>query len=137
MATHSKMIDFYIKEKICPDEVKVILSGLFRCTSDKILVLPLEEFNEIILLKQGFDEMVCLCTYIETNGDAALLLQLYRYEMSDDDLLKNLVNFSRNSHFSFYFPFDDFDGWIWIQDGHTHVGKELETEKERCFLFSR
>lgn len=94
---------FLYKRKICPDEVKVILSGLFRCTSDKILVLPLEEFNEIILLKQDFDEIVCLCAYIETNGDAALLLQLYRYEMSDDDLLKNLVNISRNSHFSSIF----------------------------------
>lgn len=130
------MINFYIKEKISPNDILNILSEIFNTSTDSIIVISVDELNTINLSESKLDKIVCLCSYTHTSGDACLLIDLYRCKMNDETFLNNLINVSKGNNFSFYFPFDDFDGWLYIKKGDIYYGKELETKEEKYFLFA-
>lgn len=99
------------------------------------MTVSMADFSEMGQI--DFTEVKCLCVYTEVSGDAAKQLQLYRYDVPDDEMPDRLQRACQIKGVTCYIPKDSFDNWYLI-DGSPSIqsAKQIESE-EGIFLFKQ
>lgn len=128
------MIDFLLGDKIPFGEVASLLSRTLNISLDEVLVVSDTEMNAA---REGaYSSIGCLCVYSYISGDAKILLQIYRYDMPDEDFLERLVLECRRSRTKVYVPIGIYDDWLHVNgEGEVRTVRQVESNYESCFRF--
>lgn len=128
------MIDFLVKHRISNDQIMKLLSMIFDTERNNILILPLQNFssiNNMTLLNNK-----CLCMTIDVRGDAAMMLQLYRYSADDDLVIKKVIHVFSKEKIACYIPKDNFTRWYFVDEfGKIHIVREINENEDEENLY--
>ena len=128
------MIDILIKEKLTDQLINEFLSNVFNTSTNRIILTSEDDF--VSMLEMDFSEVDCLCVKNDTDGDAALLLNLYRYEREDKELIHSIQVSCNKLNITCYVPIMDIiNGWYKI-NGIADMKTVKQLESEDQFLFS-
>ncbi|WP_143086086.1 hypothetical protein [Formivibrio citricus] len=128
------MIDILLVDQCALSLLGDFVSDIFGCSIDMVKVFEVDEFNS---LNEELDASVldCVCVYCPVRGGASQLLQLYRYKLSDAEVLKRIVGAALKNGIRCYIPCDSFDGWIYVGEGGIKKRvRQVECDDD-CFLF--
>jgi len=128
------MMDILLEHQKSPRQISSFLAKVFECSTDKIKIYSLDEFNR---LNKELDtyELDCICVFSFVQGDASQLLQLYRYKMSDSNVIQRIIGIALKNKIHLYMPNGPSDDWIYIGDtGSKHV-RRMASDTDDCFYF--
>lgn len=131
------MIDLLLSEVFTPDQIKLELSRVFNCLTERIKVFSIDEFNSLAEELDG-SALECVCVYSSVFGEASQLLQLYRYEIPNSEVVERLVQVAIEQKIRCFIPVDQWDGWIYVNEqGEMIRVNQIEEDREDCFRFQR
>lgn len=128
------MMDFLMKQRLSSLQIKIFLAEVFECAVDEIKIYSLDEFN---CATEYIDDsaLCCVCVFSFVQGDASLLLQIYRYKINDSNLIEKIINVSMKNKINIFIPENSFDDWIYVGDsGLKHV-RQIDSDEENSFYF--
>lgn len=130
------MIDIVFSKEFSNSEIIDFFSKVFICTSRKIKVLNAEIFYSLNVVLDTSD-IECLCVYSRISGDASLLLQLFNYKISNEEVFSRVFDVASARGVDCYIPYDNFDNWIHINTkGLVNYVKQVESNDSDFFYFS-
>lgn len=127
------MMDILIKNNLSEDELLDFLTLVFSVEAGKIMIVPTVDFSGMEII--DFSGIDCVCVYESIGGDASKLLQLYRYTLSDDELICRLQVACRFGKMACYVPRDSFDNWYLMDGGESMKNVRQVESEEGFFLF--
>jgi hypothetical protein len=127
------MIDILIKNNLSKGELLGFLMLVFSVDIEKLMVVSIIDFSEMGAI--DFSGVDCLCVYDSIGGDASKLLQLYRYKISDDELICRLQMACEIEGIACYVPRDSFDNWSLMDGGRPMKNVRQIESAEGVFLF--
>jgi len=130
------MIDFLLVDQLRPPQIIDFLSKIFDCSVERVKIFGIDEFNS--LTEELNDSVLdCICVFSFVQGNASQLLQLYRYKITDSDVVKRATDVALSNKIRCYIPCDSFDGWVYVGEGDIpkHV-RQIENDQENCFYFN-
>lgn len=107
------MIDILMIEQLSEENISQFLVSVFDTTLKRIKVFSLDVFSK--LGSKDFSGIDCLCIYSRVDGDAAQLLQFYRYEMPETEMIDALCRACEKHCLACFVPKDEYDNWLWIK----------------------
>ncbi|NHZ42496.1 hypothetical protein [Massilia aquatica] len=128
------MIDFLLKFHCSFFELKEFLSKIFDCSSEKILIFDIDEFNSLVE-ELNDSEIVCICVVVEVRGDASQLLQLYRCPLPTSVISGKIISYAQKNKVQCYIPSDSVDTWIYVDTDALKFVRQIESEEEDIFSF--
>lgn len=129
------MMDILLVQQRPLQQIQAFLSAVFDCSIERVKIFSLDAFNS---LSEELDELSfdCVCVLSPVHGDAALLLQLYRYKINDSDAVKRIVDIALHNKVHCYVPSDSLGGWIYMGDSENPKrAQQISCEEEDRFLF--
>jgi hypothetical protein len=129
------MIDLLLVDQHSPSQLSDFLSEIFDCSIERIRIFGIDEFNSLTE-ELDVSTLDCVCVSSLVRGDGSQLLQLYRYRITDSDVIKRTIDVALKNRIRCYIPHDSLDGWIYIGEDDTskHV-RQMECDQDDCFLF--
>jgi len=129
------MMDLLLEHQKSPLEIGNFLAEVFECTADKIKIYSLDEFNS---LTEELDAYAweCICIFSFVQGDASQLLQLYKYRMSNLNVIQRLTDIALKHKIHMYIPNDSLDTWVYVDDVGPKYVRQMESDVDNCFYFS-
>lgn len=129
------MMDILLEYQYPLAQLYDFLSEVIGCSADRIKIFNIDEFNS---LTEELDSSAldCVCVFSLVRGDGLQLLQIYRYKITDLDVVKRVVDtaFKRNMHC--YIPSDSLNGWIYVgDDGTLKNAMQIECDEDDFYLF--
>lgn len=129
------MIDILLGDACSPDELKLVMSRVFECSIEHIKVYGIDEFNSLAEELDG-SKLACICVHSPVVGDASLLLQLYRYEIPNSEVVERIIKIAIQEKVRCFIPVDQWDGWIYVNDQGVLIPvTQLDQDEEDCFRF--
>ncbi|WP_426318428.1 hypothetical protein [Pseudoduganella sp. R-43] len=129
------MIDLLLAEACTPDQLSLHLSRVFECSIERIKIFSIDEFNGLTEELDG-SMLDCVCVHSRVLGDAAQLLQLYRYTVPNSDVVDRIIEIAIEQKFRCFIPVDQWDEWIYVNgQGEVTRVNQLEQDEEDCFRF--
>jgi hypothetical protein len=128
------MMDILLKHQKSLLQISNFLAEVLKCSIDKIKTCSLNDFNS---LTEELDAhaLDCICVFSFVQGDAAQLLQLYRYKMSDSNVIQRIVDIAMKNKICIYVPNEPSDDWIYIGDAESKRVRQIESDADNCFYF--
>lgn len=131
------MIDLLLSKTFTSDQLKLNLSKVFACPSDRIKIFSVDEFNSLSEELDG-STLDCVCVHSRVFGEASQLLQLYRYAVPNSEVVDRLIQVAIEQKICCFIPVDQWNGWIHINEqGAVMRVNQLEEDEEDCFRFQR
>ena len=96
------MIDFFVKQAISDEKASLLLQKVFSLPENKVAVLSLQEIGTLGNQLPKLCECLGVKSLIE--GDACMLLQIYRIKIPLDIFLKRLQSFCKTESITCYVP---------------------------------
>jgi len=129
------MMDFLLADKLSRTQIGEFVSKILDYPVNRIKVLELSEFRSKVT-KLNESEMDCLCLFSPIRGDASQLVQLYRYEITDDEVFNRIVETATKEKVRCYIAYDDFYDWIYAGEGDSprHVS-EIPSDEDDYISF--
>ncbi|HEY0061019.1 MAG TPA: hypothetical protein VGC21_02795 [Telluria sp.] len=129
------MMDLLLEQTCDRSKIQYFLSLVFESSVARIRVFSSEEFNA--LNEELSDSSIdCACVFSSVSGDAAQLLQLYRYRVDQVQAVTRIAAIATQNGIRCYLPTDSLDVWICVGhgDGPKSV-KQIECDEDDCYLF--
>ena len=128
------MIDFYIKELIQDSEIYKFLEATLHLTKDDIFLC-----DQVTLETSEISQAhKCLCIKYPTEGDASILLQLWRVVFDFDNFVENAEAFCIENSIACYIPYNNFDDFFEINSiGNKMKVTVSENSTEDKITFTR
>lgn len=129
------MIDFLLRYGIPLQELKAFVALVVGASVDEVVVCQNAEFYE----KAGALDLSncrCLCVFSYVHGEAAMLLQLFRCEMSAAELKGKIISASSALGVECYIPDPVSEGWVYVGGGGVVSDvKRVCDDNEEYFYF--
>ena len=128
------MMDILLESQKSASQISTFLAEVFECQVNKIKSYSLDEFN---CLTKDLDAYAldCVCVFSSVQGDASQLLQLYRYNISDPDVVERVVDIALKNKIHVYIPTDPFNGWVYVGDDGPKNVHQIDSDEDNCFYF--
>lgn len=129
------MIDLLLVDQHSSSQLSDFLSEIFDCVINRIRIFEIDKFNSLTE-ELDVSTLDCVCAYSLVRGDASQLLQLYRYRITDSDVIRRTIDVALKNSIRCYIPHDSLDSWIYVGEDDTpkHV-RQIECDQGDCFLF--
>lgn len=128
------MIDFYIKELIQDPEIYKFLEATLHLTKDDIFLCD-QVTLETSDISQAYK---CLCIKYPIEGDASILLQLWRIVFDFEKFVENVEFFCIENSITCYIPYNNFDDFFEINPIGNKIKVTLsENSTEDKIIFIR
>lgn len=129
------MIDFLLRYKTSLQELRAFIALVVGASVDEVVVFQDAEFYE----RAGALDLSscrCLCVFSYVYGEAAMLLQLFRCEMSAADLRGKIISASSVLGVECYIPDPVGEGWVYVGgNGVVSAVKRMCDDSEEYFYF--
>jgi hypothetical protein len=129
------MIDILLVNQHSLSQLGNLLSIVFDCSIDRVKIFGINEFNSLTE-ELNISTLDCVCVFSFVQGDVSQLLQLYRYKITDSDVVKRIIDIALKNKIRCYIPHDSLGGWIYVggDDAPKHV-HQIESDQENYFCF--
>ncbi|WP_426305834.1 hypothetical protein ACN9MJ_00440 [Acidovorax facilis] len=131
------MMDILLVQQHSVSQIQNLLSAIFECPVERVKIFDADAFNA---LNEELDELLfdCICVIFPVRGDAAQLLQLYRYKLDESDVLRKSIEIALRDKIHCYIPNESMDGWIYVRDGETPKQvQSIESDEQDYFSFKK
>jgi len=130
------MMDFLLVDKLSHIQIGEFVSKIFDCSIDRVKVFELDEFNSLTPEELDAFELDCVCKIMPARGDVSLILELIRYEITDDEVFNRIVETATKEKVRCYIAYDEFCDWIYAGEGDSprHVF-EIPHDEQDYFSF--
>jgi hypothetical protein len=129
------MIDILLVKSLSVEKIQCFISLVFDCNLCGIVVQDIDQFYSSNV--EFDDSITCLCVHTKVSGDAAQMLQLFRYKISNADLLKRIIDIAAREKIEIFYPINSLDRWGYItKDGVLATAKEIYfNQEENIYTF--
>lgn len=111
------------------------LSEVIGCSVDRIKIFGIDEFNSLTE-ELDYSALDCVCVFSLVRGSVSQMLQLYRYQTADQDIVKRIIDVAFKKNMHCYIPSDSFDGWVYVSDDASPKDAlQMECDEDDCYLF--
>ncbi|UXY50982.1 MULTISPECIES: hypothetical protein [Pseudomonas] len=128
------MIDFLLRYRISIQELRTFIALVVGVSVDEVVVCQDAEFYE----KAGALDLSscrCLCVFSYVHGEAAMLLQLFRCEMSAAELKGKIISSSSILGVECYIPDPVGEGWVYVGvNGVVSVRRVCDDDEEHFYF---
>jgi hypothetical protein len=131
------MMDILLEQQHSVSQIQNFLSAIFECPIERVKIFDADAFNS---LNEELDELLfdCICVIFPVRGDAAQLLQLYRYKLGDSDVLRKSIEMALHNKIHCYIPNESANGWIYVGDSDTpKQAQSIESDEQDYFSFKK
>lgn len=129
------MIDFLLKHNVSVQGLTALMALVVDAPVDEVVVCQDAEFYE----RAGALDLSscrCLCIFSYVLGEAAMLLHLFRCEMSAAELKGRIISASSTLGVECYIPDPVSEGWVYVGgNGAMSSVKRVCGDNEGFFYF--
>ena len=110
--SETRVTDILVEKNISWDVIREIMRYSFDINDGDILI----EWNRREPYETDVSNITCLCILNKLSGDVSLMITVYRYKISNDLALKNIIRGFMKFRVASYFMKDDFDDFYHVDE---------------------